>query len=102
MLNPKKAFKATTDYLLSTLLAEHLAPPPISEEDWHDYLDAAYADNVDWCDTEAPNGELPTLSELDIPDQVDAKIEPMQDNSFSNRVLAALRREFGGHAVKKK
>ena len=25
-----------------------------------------------------------------------------QDNSFSNRVLAALRREFGGHAVKKK
>ncbi len=31
-----------------------------------------------------------------------ARFRSRQDNSFSNRVLAALRREFGGHAVKKK
>ncbi len=29
-----------------------------------------------------------------------ARFESRDDNSFSNRVLAALRREFGGHAVK--
>ncbi len=31
-----------------------------------------------------------------------ARFRSRQDNSFSNRVLAALRREFGGHAVKKR
>jgi 6-phosphogluconate dehydrogenase len=31
-----------------------------------------------------------------------ARFRSRQDNSFSNRVLAALRREFGGHAVRKK
>ena len=29
-----------------------------------------------------------------------ARFESREENSFSNRVLAALRREFGGHAVK--
>ena len=31
-----------------------------------------------------------------------ARFRSRQDNSFSNRVLAALRREFGGHSVKKR
>jgi 6-phosphogluconate dehydrogenase len=31
-----------------------------------------------------------------------ARFRSRQENSFANRVLAALRREFGGHAVKKK
>ncbi len=31
-----------------------------------------------------------------------ARFRSRQENSFSNRVLAALRREFGGHEVKKK
>ncbi|MCJ7499631.1 decarboxylating 6-phosphogluconate dehydrogenase [bacterium] len=31
-----------------------------------------------------------------------ARFRSRQDNSFSNRILAALRREFGGHAVKKR
>ncbi|MCL7488742.1 MAG: 6-phosphogluconate dehydrogenase, partial [Desulfobulbaceae bacterium] len=30
-----------------------------------------------------------------------ARFQSREENSFSNRVLAALRREFGGHAVKK-
>jgi 6-phosphogluconate dehydrogenase len=30
-----------------------------------------------------------------------ARFQSRDENSFSNRVLAALRREFGGHAVKK-
>lgn len=31
-----------------------------------------------------------------------ARFRSRQDNTFSNRVLAVLRREFGGHSVKKK
>ncbi len=37
-----------------------------------------------------------------ITESLFARFRSRQDNSFSNRVLAALRREFGGHAVKKK
>ena len=37
-----------------------------------------------------------------ITESVFARFRSRQDNSFSNRVLAALRREFGGHSVKKK
>ena len=37
-----------------------------------------------------------------ITESLFARFRSRQDNSFSNRVLAALRREFGGHAVKKR
>lgn len=37
-----------------------------------------------------------------ITESLFARFRSRQDNSFSNRVLAALRREFGGHSVKKK
>ena len=37
-----------------------------------------------------------------ITESLFARFRSRQENSFSNRVLAALRREFGGHAVKKK
>jgi len=37
-----------------------------------------------------------------ITESLFARFRSRQGNSFSNRVLAALRREFGGHAVKKK
>jgi len=37
-----------------------------------------------------------------IAHSVFARFRSRQENSFSNRVLAALRNEFGGHAVKKK
>ena len=37
-----------------------------------------------------------------IAESLFARFRSRQTNSFSNRVLAALRREFGGHAVKKK
>jgi 6-phosphogluconate dehydrogenase len=37
-----------------------------------------------------------------ITESLFARFRSRQGNSFSNRVLAALRREFGGHAVKKR
>jgi 6-phosphogluconate dehydrogenase len=37
-----------------------------------------------------------------ITESLFARFRSRQHNSFSNRVLAALRREFGGHAVKKR
>jgi len=37
-----------------------------------------------------------------ITESLFARFRSRQSNSFSNRVLAALRREFGGHAVKKR
>jgi 6-phosphogluconate dehydrogenase len=37
-----------------------------------------------------------------ITESLFARFRSRQENSFSNRMLAALRREFGGHAVKKR
>jgi 6-phosphogluconate dehydrogenase len=37
-----------------------------------------------------------------IAESLFARFRSRQNNSFSNRVLAALRREFGGHSVKKR
>jgi 6-phosphogluconate dehydrogenase len=37
-----------------------------------------------------------------ITESLFARFRSRQDSSFSNRVLAALRREFGGHSVKKR
>jgi len=44
--------------------------------------------------------------ETDVPAEVIAlslmrRFRSRQENTFTDRVLAALRREFGGHAVKK-
>ena len=37
-----------------------------------------------------------------IAESLFARFRSRQDDSFSNRVLAALRNEFGGHAVKER
>jgi len=51
-----------------------------------------------WALQEAIDGAVPAPA---LADALFARFRSRQENSFSNRVLAGLRQQFGGHAVKK-